>query len=144
MNNKTCNEDDLNFYTDRKEWPLQPYLWLIWAYFIAGTQVEKLDSCQYLETSQYRASCKPVLDNWYRAKGWRGTGIEQPQSSDQMSAINRFRSNASTEPVQISALARYWHCSGISTASTVPALKSVLVPGGTGSVPSWLYISTWA
>ena len=34
--------------------------------------------------AQYRASCKegpmPVLDSWYRADGWRGTGIVQPQS----------------------------------------------------------------
>ena len=49
----------------------------------------------------------PVLDIWYRAKGWRGTGIVQPQSWDQVSANNRLRSNASTEPVKISVLAWY-------------------------------------
>ena len=46
-------------------------------------QVEKSDSCRYLQTAQYRASCKlgvmPVLDSWYWAEGWRGTGIVQPQ-----------------------------------------------------------------
>ena len=45
--------------------------------------VEKSDSCQYLQTAQYRASFKlgamPVVDCWYRAEGWRGTGIVQPQ-----------------------------------------------------------------
>ena len=43
------------------------------------TRVEKSDSFQYLQTAQYRATCKqgamPVLDSWYRAKGWHGTGI---------------------------------------------------------------------
>ena len=46
------------------------------------TQVEKLDSCQHLQTAQYHAICKqgamPVLDSWYRAEGWRSTGIIQP------------------------------------------------------------------
>ena len=69
------------------------------------------DSCHYLQATQYRASCKqgamPVLDSWYRAEGWRDTGIVQPQSWDQVSANNRLRSNASTEPVQISVLAWY-------------------------------------
>ena len=73
--------------------------------------MEKADSCQYLQTTQYRASCKqgaiPVLDSWYRAESWRGTGIVQPQSWDQVSANNRLQSNASTEPVQISVLT--WH-----------------------------------
>ena len=49
----------------------------------------------------------PVLDSWYRAEGWRGTGIIQPQSRDQISANNRLRNNASTKPVQISLLAWY-------------------------------------
>ena len=39
----------------------------------------KSDSCQYSRTAQYRVNCKqgamPVLDNWYRAEGQRGTGI---------------------------------------------------------------------
>ena len=52
----------------QKEWP----------------QVEKSDSCQYLQMGQYRASCEQgsmsVLDSWYQAKGWRSTGIVQPQS----------------------------------------------------------------
>ena len=51
--------------------------------FAGPSQVEKLDSCQYLQTAQYRAICKqgamPVLDSWYRAEGWRGAGIAQPQ-----------------------------------------------------------------
>ena len=66
---------------------------------------------KYLQTAQYRASCKqgamPVLNIWYRAEGWRSTGMVQPQSWDQVSANNRCRSNASTEPVQISMLAWY-------------------------------------
>ena len=71
-------------------------------------------SCQYLQTAEYCDSCKqgaiPVLDRWYRAKGWRGTGIVQSQSWDQVSANKRLWSNASTEPVQISVLERYrWH-----------------------------------
>ena len=49
-----------------------------------GSQVEKSDSCQYLQTEEYRVSCKqremPILENWYRAESWRGTGIAQPQS----------------------------------------------------------------
>ena len=49
----------------------------------------------------------PVLDNWYRSEGWRGTGIVQPQSWDQVSSRNRLRCNASTEPGQISVLAWY-------------------------------------
>ena len=49
----------------------------------------------------------PVLDSWYRAEGWRGTGIVQHQSRDQVSVHNRLRSNTSTEPVQISVLAWY-------------------------------------
>ena len=49
----------------------------------------------------------PVLDSWYRAEGLRGAGIVQPQSWDQVSANNRLRSNASTDPVQISVLAWY-------------------------------------
>ena len=69
------------------------------------------DSCQYLQTGEYRASCKQgamlVLDSWYRAEGWRGTGIVQPLSWDKVSVKNRLRSNASTEPVDISVLA--WH-----------------------------------
>ena len=73
--------------------------------------MEKSDSYQYLQTAEYRASCKqgamPVLDSWFRAEGWRGTGMVQPQSRDQVSANNRLRSNASTEPVQISVLTWY-------------------------------------
>ena len=49
----------------------------------------------------------PVLDSWYRVKDWRGTGIVQPPFWDQVSANNRRRSNASTEPVYISVLAWY-------------------------------------
>ena len=73
--------------------------------------MEKSDSCQYLQTAQYLVSCKqramPVLDSWYRAEGWRGIGIVQPQSWDQVSANYQLWSNASTEPVQISVLAWY-------------------------------------
>ena len=69
------------------------------------------DSCQYLQTAEYRDSCKqgamPVLDSWYRAEGCRGTAIVQPQSWDQVSANNRLGSNANTEPVQISVLEWY-------------------------------------
>ena len=76
-----------------------------------NTQVEKSDSFHYLQTAQYRASYKqgamPVLDSWYRAEGWRGTGIVRPQSWDRVSANNRLQINASTEPVQISVLAWY-------------------------------------
>ena len=43
----------------------------------------------------------------YRAEGWRGTVIVQPQFWDKVSANNRLRSNASTEPVQIPVLAWY-------------------------------------
>ena len=42
----------------------------------------------------------PVLDSWYRAEGWRGIGIVQTQSGDQMSAN-------STAPV-LQILLRYW------------------------------------
>ena len=78
---------------------------------VRAPQVEKSYSCQYLQTAQYRASCKqgamPVLDSWYRAEGWHGTNIVQPKSWDQVSANNWLQSNASTEPVQISVLAWY-------------------------------------
>ena len=50
---------------------------------------------------------KDVLNSWYRSEGWRGTGIVQYQSWDQVSANNRLRSNASIEPVQIPILAWY-------------------------------------
>ena len=74
-------------------------------------QVKKPDSCQYLQTAQYRTSCKQgvklVLDSWYRAEDWRGTGIVQPQSWDQVLANNRLWSNARTETVHISVLAWY-------------------------------------
>ena len=43
----------------------------------------------------------------YKRHSWRGTGIVQPQSWDQVSANNWLRSNASTEPVQISVLTWY-------------------------------------
>ena len=73
--------------------------------------MEKSDSCQYLQTAQYRASCKqgalPILDSWYWAEGWHGTRIIQPQFWDQVSANNWLRSNASTEPVKILVLAWY-------------------------------------
>ena len=49
----------------------------------------------------------PVLGSWYRAEGWRGTSIVQPPFWDQVSANKRLRSNASTEPVQISVLVWY-------------------------------------
>ena len=79
--------------------------------YFPKTQVKKSDSCQYLQTAQYRASCKqramPLLDSWYRAEGWRGNGIVQPHSWDQVSASNRLRSNANTEIIQISVLACY-------------------------------------
>ena len=82
-----------------------------WHFSYAEPQVEKSDSCQYLQTAQYRASCKQVaisvLDIWYRPERWRCTGIVQPQSWDQESANNRLRSNASTEPVQILVIASY-------------------------------------
>ena len=59
------------------------FLFLI-TLFYTKSQVEKSDSCQYLQTAEYRASCKqramPVLESWYRAESWRGTGIVQPQS----------------------------------------------------------------
>ena len=46
---------------------------------LTDAQVEKSDSCQYLQTAQYRASCKQgamsVLESWYQAEGRRGTGI---------------------------------------------------------------------
>ena len=49
------------------------------ATFAGPSQVEKSDSCQHLQTAQYRGTCKkgamPVLDSWYRAEGWLGTGI---------------------------------------------------------------------
>ena len=48
----------------------------------------------------------PILDSWYRVEDWRITGMVQPQSSDQESANKQLRSNASTEPLQISVLAR--------------------------------------
>ena len=50
---------------------------------------------------------KPVLDSWYRAEGWCGIGMVQPQSWDQVWANNQLRSNASTDPVQNSVLAWY-------------------------------------
>ena len=121
-------------------------------------QVKKSDSCQYLQKTQYRASCKQgaisVLDTWYRAEGWRGTGIVQTQSWDQVSANNRLQINASTEPVQISDV--QYHAStfrqlpaklyfgavpvvGRAYASTMPVpcqyCKSFC---GTGAVPSRL------
>ena len=75
------------------------------------SQVEQPNSCQYLQMAQYRVSCKqgamPILDSWFRAGGWRDTGIVQTQSWEQVLANNRLWSNASTEPVQISVLA--WH-----------------------------------
>ena len=75
--------------------------------------------CQYRASTanpsavlvQYQDGCKQramsILDSWYRAEDWRGTGILQPQSWDQVSANNQLRSNASTEPVQILVLAWY-------------------------------------
>ena len=71
------------------------------------SQVEKSDSCQYIQTAQYRASCKqgamPLLDSRYRAEGCCSTGVVQPQSWDQVSANNRFR----IVPV-LQILLRYW------------------------------------
>ena len=78
---------------------------------LTNTQVEKSDSCQYFQTAQYRASCKqgamPVLvpDSWYRAEGWRGTGMVQPQSWDQVLTNNRILSNASTDMVTMPSTA---------------------------------------
>ena len=75
-------------------------IFLIWI-----AHVEKSDSCQYLQTAQYRASCKqgamPVLESWYRAEGWRGTGIISPSSESNyrltidfgvMPVLNQYRS----------------------------------------------------
>ena len=77
--------------------------------FRTTSQVEKSDSCQNLQTAQYRASYKQgamlVPDSWYRVNGWRGTGLVQLQSLGQVAANNRLRSNASTEPLQISVMA---------------------------------------
>ena len=43
------------------------------------SQMENSDSCQYLETTQYRASCKqgamPIL-NQYRFQCWHGTDFQ--------------------------------------------------------------------
>ena len=51
------------------------------------------------------ASTMPVPRQY--CKYFCGTSIAEPQSCDQVSANNRLRSNASTEPVQISVPAWY-------------------------------------
>ena len=90
---------------------LMIFIFIFWPTKKKQTQVEKSDSCQYLQKAQYRASCKqgtmPVLVSWYLTEGWRGTGIVQSQSWDQVSANNQILSNASTEPVQSLVLAWY-------------------------------------
>ena len=88
----------------------------------------------------YQAGCKqgamPVLDSGYRAEGWRGTGILQPQSWDQVSANNKLRSNASTKPVQISVLGWYrcpvprqywWKISNQVTFQSHAGFTSILI-----------------
>ena len=98
--------EDLTGYTLVHEW------WIVIhghsRSFHALPRVEKSDSCQYLQTAQYRVNWNQgemtVLDSWYRAEGWRSTGIVQSQSWDQPSANYRLRSDASTEPVHISLL----------------------------------------
>ena len=77
---------------------LANYTLLLMSYAVRATsQVEKLNSCQYLQTAQYHASCKqgamPVLESWYRADGWCSTGTVQPQSWDfgVMPVLNEYR-----------------------------------------------------
>ena len=64
-------------------------------------QVEKSDSCQYLQMAQNRAGCKKgvmaVLESRYRADGWHSTGIV-PMSSTAPVPMDSFQPSYLSEP----------------------------------------------
>ena len=80
----------------------------------------------------------PVLDSWYRAESWRGTGIYSPSPETKC----RLTTDLGVMPVQIQYRFQCWHGTDVQYRDSIDGQLPAKLPFGAAPMVGRAYAST--